>query len=127
MTHNRCTLDDLLAWRGVDPAEVCEECGGSGIKAYGSTATWRGGVGGQRLTADVCDQCWGSGNRFKPWPSHRRLGPRTFESGDIIGRLMSASVASCSCATKTPVVVHHQPDCLYRVLQDAVTEINRLR
>jgi hypothetical protein len=51
---------------------LCDECGGAGIKLYSSTATWRGGCGGQAFTADVCDVCWGSGAR-EPWPSHRRI------------------------------------------------------
>lgn len=61
-----------LAWRGIDPAEACKECGGSGSKVYGDTSTWRRGVGGQSLTQDVCDHCWGSGNRLAPWPDRRR-------------------------------------------------------
>ena len=48
----------------------CAECGGSGYRLYASTATWRGGIGGQAMTTDVCDKCWGSGDATKPWPSH---------------------------------------------------------
>lgn len=40
---------------------ACPFCGGYGVRAYGSTATWKGGIGGQAITQDVCDQCWGSG------------------------------------------------------------------
>jgi len=54
----------------VDENRCCTGCGGSGYQMYGSTATWRGGVGGQMLTNDVCDMCWGSGDAEKPWPSH---------------------------------------------------------
>lgn len=56
----------LLYFRGIDPeyggALVCKTCQGSGVKAYPSTATWHGGIGGQAITSDVCNQCWGSGD-----------------------------------------------------------------
>ncbi len=61
----------VLDMRGVETP--CDECGGLGVKTYDSTATWRGGVGGQALTNDVCDKCWGSGDKHRPWPSHRSL------------------------------------------------------
>jgi len=44
----------------------CSECGGSGEKAYGSTATFTGGIGGQMITNSVCDKCWGSGDSKNP-------------------------------------------------------------
>lgn len=56
----------------VDADDVCPKCGGSGYVVYGSTATWRGGVGGMTLTSDVCDRCWGSGSKSRPWPSWRQ-------------------------------------------------------
>lgn len=40
---------------------------------YGSTATWRGGMGGAAMTRDVCDQCWGSGDKHEPWTDLRKL------------------------------------------------------
>lgn len=56
----------FLDFRGIDPeyggALVCTPCRGSGVRAYGSTATWHGGIGGQAITSDVCDKCWGSGD-----------------------------------------------------------------
>jgi len=62
----------MLNWRDVDLDDVCEGgCTGSGVRAYGDTSTWRGGIGGQSLTCDVCDSCWGSGSKSKPWPSRR--------------------------------------------------------
>lgn len=66
--------DYCLEWRGIEPDNACPECGGAGVRAYGSTATWRGGVGGQAITNDVCNKCWGSGKK-QPWPSHRRMTP----------------------------------------------------
>ena len=65
-------LETALNWRGIREEDACRECGGSGMVAYGSTSTWRGGIGGQAITNDVCNKCWGSGNQYRPWPSHRR-------------------------------------------------------
>jgi hypothetical protein len=64
---------DMLLWRGITPDfdKVCRSCSGAGIKVYGSTSTWRGGIGGQMMTSDVCDKCWGSGREDNPWLSHR--------------------------------------------------------
>lgn len=56
----------------IEEGDFCPECNGSGYKTYGSTATWRGGIGGQAMTTSVCDQCWGSGSKSNPWPSWRK-------------------------------------------------------
>lgn len=56
-----------LEWRGIDKEDVCQDCGGRGIKSYGATAGWRGGAGGQMITSGVCNKCWGSGSKSKPW------------------------------------------------------------
>lgn len=67
--------DEFLEMRGIDGGRdnpgLCRACDGLGVQTYGSTATWRGGIGGQALTLDVCDRCWGSGLQSRPWPSHR--------------------------------------------------------
>lgn len=55
----------LLRVREIQSA--CDRCLGTGVRAYGSTATWRGGIGGQSVTSDVCDACWGSGDSERPW------------------------------------------------------------
>jgi hypothetical protein len=76
MGRREYDLDELrelmLQWRAIEPGDECEECGGSGIRCYGSTATWHGGIGGSAMTNDVCDHCWGSGDRHRPWPNRRR-------------------------------------------------------
>ena len=54
-----------------DVRTPCEVCGGWGVVTYGSTATWRGGIGGQAMTPGVCDRCWGSGDEHRRWPSWR--------------------------------------------------------
>jgi len=68
--------DDMLLWRGIDRDggdTPCKACSGAGVRAYGDTATWRGGIGGQVITNDICDKCWGSGKAKKPWLNLRRL------------------------------------------------------
>lgn len=68
--------EDMLYWRGIDPHngdEPCKACGGSGVRVYGSTSTWRGGIGGQMMTNDICDKCWGSGNAKAPWMNLRTV------------------------------------------------------
>lgn len=48
------------------PERPCPACKAQGYKWYGSTATWRGGIGGQAMTQGVCDTCWGSGDLDYP-------------------------------------------------------------
>lgn len=65
---------DMLRWRGIRRVEdACRTCRGSGIRMYGNTATWRGGIGGAQCTNDVCDACWGSGDRMRAGPNLRQL------------------------------------------------------
>lgn len=69
-------IDDPFYQRVWDERGVrtpCGDCSGMGVKVYGSTATWRGGVGGQAMTSDICDKCWGSGDISRPWPSRRAM------------------------------------------------------
>ena len=61
---------------------LCTACGGSGYQVYDSTATWRGGVGGQTMTQDVCCKCWGSGDAERPWPSWRRYEAQILEAAE---------------------------------------------
>lgn len=51
----------------------CERCAGAGMRAYGSTSTWRGGIGGQMITPGVCDACWGSGRTDRHGPNLRNI------------------------------------------------------
>lgn len=79
----KLAFKDILSMRGIDidaGDDPCKSCGGMGYKAYGSTSTWRGGIGGQMITGDVCDKCWGSGNDKKPWVNLRRLPKEYFIS-----------------------------------------------
>lgn len=70
-------MDDIrkrfLEWRGIPEEECCKKCNGSGKLLYGSTSTWRGGIGGQMMTSAICDKCWGSGNEKRPWLNLRTL------------------------------------------------------
>jgi hypothetical protein len=63
----RFSFSDILSMRGIDCGHECTECMGMGVKVYGSTATWHGGIGGQAMTSGICDKCWGSGDRNRPW------------------------------------------------------------
>lgn len=60
----RNRLEELfLEYRGIyNKDDACKSCHGSGIVSYGSTSTWRGGIGGCAMTNDICDKCWGSGS-----------------------------------------------------------------
>lgn len=61
----------LRQWRGVrDP---CPKCHGAGVRSYGSTSTWHGGMGGCAITKDVCDTCWGSGDEHRHGEDLRAL------------------------------------------------------
>lgn len=57
----------------LDVEQPCKRCGGLGRRCYGSTATWRHGVGGQVLTMDVCDCCWGTGDSQKQGANLRAM------------------------------------------------------
>ena len=72
----------LEQMRGIESR--CSRCDGFGCRAYGSTTTWRGGIGGQAITGGVCDKCWGSGDESRPWMNLRRLeGERRKERADL--------------------------------------------
>jgi hypothetical protein len=53
--------------RRLESDTPCSLCGGRGRRVYGSTSTWREGMGGAAMTADVCDRCWGSGDDSEPF------------------------------------------------------------
>jgi len=61
----------LLALRHINTP--CSRCKGTGGYWYGSTSTWRKGVGGCAMTWDVCDACWGSGDAARHWTDLRAL------------------------------------------------------
>ena len=64
-------MREFLIWRGVQ--DPCGRCSGSGTTWYGSTSTWRGGIGGASMTRDVCDQCWGTGDKHRTGEDLRKL------------------------------------------------------
>ncbi len=67
------TLTHFLSWRGIPEGQACTRCHGSGGITYGSTATWRGGIGGAAMTHDVCNLCWGSGWDNRPWTNLKKV------------------------------------------------------
>ena len=58
-------FQQFLASRDIETP--CHACSGMGVRTYGSTATWRGGVGGQVMTSGRCNHCWGSGDEDRHW------------------------------------------------------------
>lgn len=46
---------------------------------------------------------------------------------DIADRLLFATIASCTCLTKTPDHEWHQENCKYRIVIEAREEILKLR
>ena len=76
LNHKEQLYYELCLWRGIEQENgdiICEKCGGAGVRTYSSSATWRGGIGGQTITTDICDKCWGSGKENKPWINLRRI------------------------------------------------------
>lgn len=55
---------EVTVTRYVDA--ICPRCQGDGQRAYSSTSTWRGGMGGASISYDVCDACWGTGDAQNP-------------------------------------------------------------
>ncbi len=49
------------------------ECSGYGVKTYGDTSTWIGGIGGQTITQGICNKCWGTGDAQRPGTSFKYL------------------------------------------------------
>lgn len=70
---------NFLSWRGISEEDACRLCNGAGSRMYSNTSTWRGGIGGQALTADVCDNCWGSGDEKRPWVNLRSLRDKLYD------------------------------------------------
>lgn len=85
----------LLEWRGIASHSACRRCDGAGVRAYGSTATWRGGIGGQSFTSDVCDGCWGSGSR-SAWPTWRNGVDVILRERDEARRVAVWAVKMCA-------------------------------
>jgi hypothetical protein len=75
-----------LSWRGID--DPCPRCGGSGVRVYGDTTTWRRGIGGQSMTTDVCDDCWGTGDRAHKGVDLRRMRNETAGAIHLLRNLL---------------------------------------
>jgi len=82
----------FLEARGVETP--CERCHGLGTRTYGSTATWRGGIGGQMVTTSVCDKCWGSGDAHRPWRSWREIELLVAENARMKAKKAAADKAA---------------------------------
>lgn len=83
--------------------KVCEACHGAGQRSYSSTATWRGGMGGQTTRSDVCDKCWGTGDELNPGYNIREAEATfrervTEEAARTLADAMGAGISSMNAA-----------------------------
>lgn len=62
---------------------VCKLCHGNGQIVYGSTSTWRGGIGGAAMTSGVCNRCWGTGFESHKGPNLKRGESTTYHVEQI--------------------------------------------
>lgn len=119
-------IDDqefLRLWRGIHDYEtLCAKCKGAGVRSYSSTATWRGGVGGQAFTADVCDGCWGSGVADRPWLNLRTL--RDDVKRQVAERAVDVLLRACG-ATLTSA--QPQVRAIIALLREAADKAGRAR
>jgi hypothetical protein len=99
------SVEMMYRIRGIE--NPCPACGGSGVKVYASTSTWRGGMGGSVCTRDVCDKCWGSGDKDRTWVNLRSLEAKTNE------RIAREAVSLLTNAAGAP----------YSVCREAVLEL----
>lgn len=97
--------DELRMRRGIDRhADLCGVCGGWGRRLYGSTATWRGGVGGAAMTWDVCDVCWGSGTPQHPGENLREWRDRLRQAHTLGSARMFAESIGAQLGVMRPTV-----------------------
>ncbi len=97
--ETEATRRQFLRWRHIESREPCHSCQGSGTVFYGSTATWRSGMGGAAMTPDVCDKCWGSGDVHAPWTDLRRL--RDEEDARVKERAAHLLAEACGVGLRT--------------------------
>lgn len=70
-TVRQQAFKEFLEMRGIE--KPCPKCEGMGVRAYPSTSTWRGGIGGSMITSDVCNGCWGTGDADRKGVDLRKL------------------------------------------------------
>ncbi len=73
------TLGEFLNKYHRDVDSRCPDCHATGIKTYGNSTTWVGGIGGQALTPAICDRCWGSGDLLTPGTDLKEIQKRIQE------------------------------------------------
>ena len=87
----------FLKHRDIDVP--CTRCHGLGVIWYGSTSTWRGGMGGASMTQDVCDECWGSGDANRHWVDLKKL--RNEENHRVAVRAAELFAERCGVAFRS--------------------------
>lgn len=92
---------EMLDWRGIETP--CKRCSGSGVRTYGSTAAWRGGIGGQLMTSGICDGCWGSGEANRPWLNLKTIP----DVGKLLAENASLKLAAVEYARAAEATTAH--------------------
>jgi hypothetical protein len=118
----------MLDHRGVDTP--CKRCLGFGSIAYGSTATWRGGIGGCSVTRDVCDHCWGSGDEHEHWPDLRKLRNEErarvhAEAANLLSQRSGVGLSSLRPAIKSIALELHRLSRSRRLRPDGFGDVAR--
>jgi hypothetical protein len=139
------TEEDLRQYRGIEGA-ICTLCDGWGVRFYGSTSTWRGGLGGCAMRHDVCDKCWGSGDMDRSWFNLRNMETHIKQqiaerAVDVLTGSVGAHYKNCIpaveyiisvlCGIVKPRSEHKRPPYTYslatslaKVLQRAIEKTN---
>lgn len=112
--------DRFLRWRGVE--DPCLVCDGAGMKYYGNTSSWRGGMGGAAMTWDVCDGCWGTGDRFRHGCDLKRL--RLEEQHRISEAAVEELARSCGASLGS---ARSEVAAIIQVLRDAADKADKGR
>ena len=89
-------FQDFLQMRGVETP--CHRCSGLGVRGYGDTSTWRGGIGGQIMSSGICDHCWGSGDENNHWTDLRKIDELVAENEKLrrwVEDLQSGMFVNC--------------------------------
>ena len=98
MTDREQRFAEFLRMRGVETP--CSKCGGLGTHIYGSTSTWRGGIGGCMCTKGVCNHCWGSGDEHRHGDDLRAFearikAQREYEVAEYVARATGTWLPNC--------------------------------
>lgn len=117
-------VERLMAnkWLFIPEEDVCKKCSGIGRRAYSSTATWRGGIGGQAITEDVCDSCWGTGRIDRKGFDIRKFGAEMKALRTRLDALVTAGEAITFAWNYDGEITQEQLDALAAAVEQAKGE-----